>query len=61
MTTSYEFCVGYTKLGIGTAPSSAPTITVVDSANNVLVTAATAVTALGALVGAYRYSYSGAD
>ena len=61
MTTLYEFCVGYTKLGVGAAPSSAPTITVVDSANNVLVSAATATTALGNLVGAYRYSYSGAD
>jgi hypothetical protein len=61
MTTLYEFAVGYTKLGVGTAPSSAPTITVVDSANNVLVTAATATTVLTNLVGAYRYSYSGAD
>jgi hypothetical protein len=61
MTTLYEFCVGYTKLGIGAAPSSAPTITVIDSANNVLVAGATATTALTNLVGAYRYSYSGAD
>lgn len=61
MTTAYEFAAGYTKLGIGTAPSSAPTITVVDSANNVLVAAATATTALTNFVGAYRYSYSGTD
>jgi hypothetical protein len=61
MTTLYELSCGYTKLGVGTAPSSAPTITVVDSANNVLVAALTAVTALTNLVGAYRYSYSGAD
>ena len=61
MTTLYEFCVGFTKLGVGAAPSSAPTIKVVDSADNVLVNAATATTALSNLVGAYRYSYSGAD
>ena len=61
MTTLYELSCGYTKLGIGTAPSSAPTIAVVDSANNILVASGTAVTALTNLPGAYRYSYSGAD
>ena len=61
MTTSYEFGAFFTKNGSGVAPSSAPTITVIDSANNVLVAAATATTALTNLVGAYRYSYSGAD
>ena len=61
MTTSYEFCVGYTKLGVGTVPASAPTITVVDSANNILVAALTATTAITNLPGAYRYSYSGAN
>jgi hypothetical protein len=61
MTTIYKFKAGYTKLGIATAPSSAPTITVVDSANNILVAALTATTALTNQVGAYLYSYSGAD
>lgn len=61
MTTIYKFKAGYTKLGIATAPSSAPTIKVVDSANNILVAALTATTALSNLVGAYLYSYSGAD
>jgi hypothetical protein len=61
MTTAYEFACGYTKLGVATAPSSAPTITVVDSANNILVAASTATTVLTNLTGAYRYSYSGAD
>ena len=61
MATLYEFCVAYTKLGVGAAPSSAPTIKVVDSDDNVLVNAATATTALINLAGAYRYSYSGAD
>ena len=61
MTTIYKFKAGYTKLGIATAPSSAPTIKVVDSADNILVAALTATTALANLAGAYLYSYSGAD
>ena len=61
MTTIYKFKAGYTKLGVATAPASAPTITVVDSANNILVAALTATTSLSNLVGAYLYSYSGAD
>lgn len=61
MTTVYRFKAGYTKGGIAAAPSPAPTITVVDSANNIVVAALTAVTALGNLVGAYLYSYTGTD
>jgi len=61
MTTIYKFKAGYTKLGVATAPASAPTIKVVDSADNILVAALTATTALANLAGAYLYSYSGAD
>lgn len=60
MTTVYIFRAGYTKLGIATAPSSAPTITVVDTSNNVLVNAQ-ATTALTNIAGVYIYSYSGVD
>ena len=60
MTTTYLFRAGYTKLGVAVAPSSAPTITVVDSANNLL-ESAQATTLLSNLVGAYIYSYSGTD
>ena len=60
MTTIYVFPCQYTKAGVATAPSVAPTITVVDKDNNVLVAAATAVTQLSALnVGAYDYQYTG--
>jgi hypothetical protein len=55
----YKFKVAYTKLGIGTAPSSAPVCTVVDSANNKLADAQ-ATTALANLPGVYLYSYTGA-
>jgi hypothetical protein len=61
MTTLYEFAAGYTKAGVAAAPSSAPTITIVDSGNNILVAALTVTIALTNLAGAYRYSYSGAD
>jgi len=60
MTTVYKFKAGYTKLGIATAPASAPVITIVDSDNNILVNAQPA-TALSNLTGTYLYSYSGAD
>jgi hypothetical protein len=60
MTTIYTFRAGYTKLGIATAPSSAPTITVVDASNNVLVNAQ-ATTALTNIAGLYIYSYTGVD
>ena len=60
MTTVYKFKAGFTKLGTATAPSSAPTITIVDSSDNILASAQ-ATTALSNLTGAYLYSYSGAD
>jgi hypothetical protein len=60
MTTTYYFKAVYTKIGVGTAPSVAPTCTVVDSANNILANAQ-ATTALSNLPGVYMYSYSGAD
>jgi hypothetical protein len=59
MTTAYLFQAGFTKLGIATAPSSAPTITVVDSANNIVVAALTATSSIANLPGAYFYSYTG--
>jgi hypothetical protein len=60
MTTNYYFEAVFTKLGVGTAPSAAPLITVVDIADNVLVNAQ-AVTALVNLAGGYVYTYAGAD
>jgi len=61
MTTAYKFKATFTKAGVATTPSSAATIKVVDSADNILVAAATATTALTNLAGCYIYSYSGAD
>jgi len=62
MTTSYIIPFQFTKAGSAAAPSVAPTVTVVDQANNVLVSAGTALTQLSALnTGAYVYVYSGAD
>jgi hypothetical protein len=60
MTTNYYFPFYYTKLGVGTAPSAAPMITVVDFSDNILVNAQ-ALTALANITGAYVYIYSGAD
>lgn len=60
MTTVYKFKAGYKKAGVATAPSSTPTITVVDTDDNVLVNAQNA-TALANLTGGYIYEYSGAD
>ncbi len=60
MTTVYKFKAYFTKEGAGTAPSSAPTVTIVDTDNTVLVNAQAA-TALSNLTGAYIYEYSGAD
>jgi len=60
MTTIYKFVCGYTKAGIATSPSSAPTITIVDSGNNILASAQ-ATTARTNIAGVYDYSYSGAD
>ena len=60
MTTTYKFKAAYTSSGEGYAPTPAPTITIVDTSNNVLINAA-ATTALSNLTGVYIYSYSGAD
>lgn len=60
MTTNYYFQYYYTKLGVGTAPSATPTITVVDFSDNILVNAQ-ALTALANMTGAYVYTYAGAD
>jgi len=60
MTTTYLMTVGYTKLGRVYTPTSAPTITIVDSGNNTLITAA-ATTARSGIAGVYDYSYTGAD
>lgn len=61
MATTYLFKATFTKSGAAAAPSSAPTIAVVDTSDNVLVAALTATTALTNLPGTYIYSYSGAD
>lgn len=61
MTTIYKFKAGYTKLGVATAPSSAPTITVVDSSNNIVVAGTSLPSSLSNLTGAYLYSYSGSN
>lgn len=61
MATIYTFPVIYTKAGVATAPSSAPTIQIVDSSDNILVAAGTAVTASANMPGAYYYAYTGAD
>ena len=58
MASTYHFKAVFTKLGLGTAPAVAPLVTIVDSANNVIVDAQ-AVTALSNLPGVYLYSYTG--
>ena len=55
----YKFKAAYTKLGVGTAPSVAPTCTVVDSDDNMLANAQPT-TALTNMTGVYLYSYNGA-
>lgn len=56
----YKFKVAFTKLGVGTAPSSAPVCTVVDADDNILASAQATV-ALANLPGVYLYSYTGAS
>lgn len=60
MATIYQFKVGYTKLGVASAPVPAPTIDIVDSSDNLLVSAGIT-TALVNMPGVYTYSYTGAD
>lgn len=60
MTYPYPFRVGFTKLGVATAPSDTPTINVIDCATgNLLVTGAN-VTKLANMPGACIYDYVGA-
>jgi len=56
---TYRFRAAYTKNGQGYTPSSAPTVTIVDTSNNILVSAA-ATTALSNLTGVYVYSHTNA-
>ncbi len=60
MTTVYHFQAAFTKSGEGYSPSPAPTVTVIDDANNVLVNAQ-AVTMLSNMPGVAIYAYTGAD
>lgn len=60
MTTIYKFKAAFTLNGSAKAPSPAPTCTVVDTSDNLLVNAQP-VTTLTNLVGVCLYSYSGAD
>jgi hypothetical protein len=60
MTTVYHFQAAFTKSGEGYSPSPAPTVTVIDDANNVLVNAQ-AVTMLSNMPGVAIYAYIGAD
>ncbi len=61
MTTAYYFAALYKKNGVGTAPSSTPTITIRDTTNGSTVATAQAMSAVTGLTGMYSYSYSGAD
>jgi hypothetical protein len=60
MTTDYKFKAGYTKLGVATAPSPAPTVNIVNVATDALVVTAGVTTASAAMPGVYTYTYSGA-
>lgn len=60
MATTYKFKVGYTKLGIATSPSVAPTINILNVDTDALVATAQPVTASTAMPGVYTYTYSGA-
>lgn len=60
MTTAYKFKAGYTKLGVATAPSAAPTINIINVATDALVATAQATTASANMPGVYTYTYSGA-
>lgn len=61
MTTVYSFKAGYTRNGIAGAPSGTPTISIVDSANNIYLSTGTPTIPLTNLPGAYVYLYSGTD
>ena len=61
MTTLYKFKAYFTVEGVGTAPSSAPVATVLDTDANTKLADAQATTARSNLPGYYEYEYSGAD
>ena len=56
---TYEFQVGYTKLGVATVPADAPTINVINVDTDALIITGAATTALANMPGVYRYSYTG--
>ena len=60
MTTNYAFQATYTKLGVATSPSVAPTLKVVDSNNNIVLNDV-ATNALTNIAGLYKYIYNGVD
>lgn len=60
MTTSYKYKFGYTKLGIATPPSVAPTINILNVDTDTLVVTGAAATASASMPGAFTYTYSGA-
>lgn len=55
---TYKFKCVFTRNGAGVAPGSAPTVTIVDTSNTVLVNAASA-SSLSNLAGVYYYNYTG--
>jgi hypothetical protein len=55
---TYKFQVGYTKLGVATSPSAAPTINVIDADSDVLLVTAGVTTASVNMPGVYNYSYT---
>ncbi len=55
---TYKFKAVFTRNGAGVAPGSAPTVTIVDTSNTVLVNAAAA-SSLSNLAGVYYYNYTG--
>lgn len=60
MTTSYKFKVGYTKLGVATAPAVNPTINILNVDTDALLVTAGTVTASTNMPGVKTYTYSGA-
>jgi len=61
MATNYKFKVGYTKLGVATAPSAAPTINILNVGTDALVATAQPTTASATMPGVYTYTYNGAN
>lgn len=59
MTVDYKFRAGYTKLGVATAPSVAPTINIVNVDTDALVVTAGVTIASAIMPGVYTYTYTG--